>query len=140
MTGTTFNANGSVWRLRSLVAMGHSGRRIARALGMREDRVRRLLNGQAKAIDGHAFYLVHTLFEAWWDKRPPARNRNEKAAITIAYQMAARNRWPTPANLDEPELDRDPEYRPKPGWKHGTGVGVADDYPLGLAVAEEKAS
>jgi hypothetical protein len=140
MTEITFNANGSVWRLRSLVAMGHSGRRIARALGMREDRVRRLLNGQTKEIDRRTLSLVHYLFEAWWDKRPPARNRNEKASITIAYQMAARNRWPTPANLDEPELDRDPEYRPKPGWKHGAGVGVADDYPLGLAVAEEKAS
>jgi hypothetical protein len=140
VTETSFDANGSMWRLRSLVAMGHSGRRLARALGMREDRVRRLLRGQTKIIDRRTFLNVYYLFEAWWDKRPPARTRTEKAAITIAYQTAARNRWPTPANLDEPELDREPGYRPKPGWKHGTGVGIADDYPLGLAVAEQKAS
>ena len=106
MTETTFSANGSKWRLRSLVAMGHSGRRMALALGISEDRVHRLLNDKVAEIDGHTFWLVHSLWEAWWDKRPPARSRAEKAAITVAYQRAARKRWPTPANLDEEDLDR----------------------------------
>ena len=140
MIETTFSANGSKWRLRSLVAMGHSGRRMALALGISEDRVHRLLNEKVAEIDGHTFWLVHSLWEAWWDKRPPARSRAEKAAITVAYQKAARRRWPTPANLDEEDIDRLADYRPKPGWKHGTGVAVADDYPLAAYVGIPKAS
>lgn len=138
MTQTTFNANGATWRLRSLVAMGHSGGRIARALGWSEDRVRRLLAGTVGEIDSFSYARVGLLWECWWDKRPPARNRAEKAAITVAYQRAARRRWPTPANLDEPELDLDPDYKPKPGWKHGTGVAVADDYPIGHFTEDEQ--
>jgi hypothetical protein len=39
------DANGTMWRLRSLVAMGHDGTRIARALDVPPPLVRRVVRG-----------------------------------------------------------------------------------------------
>ena len=44
------DANGTMWRLRSLVAMGHDCARIARALGVTPGLVRWVVRGQARTI------------------------------------------------------------------------------------------
>ena len=72
---------------------------------------------------------VLALFEAWWDKTPPQRTRQEKLAAGNALKRAALNDWPRPAGLDEDELDQ-PGYQPPYGWRHARGTGVADNYPL----------
>ncbi len=44
------DANGTMWRLRSLVAMGHDCARIARALHVPPELVRRVVRGQARTV------------------------------------------------------------------------------------------
>jgi hypothetical protein len=44
------DATGTMWRLRSLVAMGHDSARIARALGVAPALVRRVVRGQARTV------------------------------------------------------------------------------------------
>jgi hypothetical protein len=48
-----------------------------------------------------------------------------------ARNRAAASKWPCPAGLDEDVLDV-PGYKPRHPWRHATGAGIADDYPLGL--------
>src|SRR5262249_22995371 len=72
---------------------------------------------------------VVALFDAWWDKVPPQRTRQEKLATRSALKRAALNRWPCPAGLDEDQLDQR-GYRPPPGWRYAGGTGVADDHPF----------
>jgi plasmid maintenance system antidote protein VapI len=44
------DANGTAWRMRSLVSMGHDATRIARALNVAPDAVRRLIRGDCKTV------------------------------------------------------------------------------------------
>jgi hypothetical protein len=44
--GDRVHANAATLRLRSLVALGHSAQRIARALGEPDQEIRRLINGK----------------------------------------------------------------------------------------------
>lgn len=124
-------AGGAMWRLRSLVAMGHSNLRIARALGVHKDAVNRLVAGDVEFVSDRRFRDVHYLWEAWWDKRPPERNHHERIAASKARHKAQARKWPTPVNLDEDHLD-ELGYRPTAHWHPATGAGIADDYPLGV--------
>jgi hypothetical protein len=124
-------AGGAMWRLRSLVAMGHSNRRMARALGVHKDVINRLVGGDVEHVTAEMFSSVNALWEAWWDKRPPERNQHERAAATKARRKAKARKWPTPLNLNEDFLDEQ-GYRPTAYWHPATGVGVADDFPLGV--------
>lgn len=127
---------GIMWRLRSLVAMGHTCARMAAATGIPPATVRRIVRGEALTISPELRRAVTALFDAWWDKTPPQRTRQEKLAARTARKRAARSNWPPPAGLDEDELDQ-PGYRPQSGWRHARGTGVADDHPL---AAREAAS
>jgi plasmid maintenance system antidote protein VapI len=124
-------ASGAMWRLRSLVAMGHSNLRMARALGVHKDVVNRLVSGDVVRVTAEMFNDVSQLWEAWWDKRPPERNQHERAAATKARRKAKARKWPTPLNLDEDHLD-ELGYRPTADWHPASGVCVADDFPLGF--------
>jgi hypothetical protein len=128
------DANGAMWRLRTLVAMGHDTGRIARALGIDRYRVRRLIDGATKQITPGLHGQIHQLWCCWWDKVPPQRDKREKQAMTIARRIAKRQQWPTPLYLDEDELDL-PRYRPYGTWRPATGLGIAADYPLGRLAA-----
>jgi hypothetical protein len=124
------DANGPMWRLRSLVAMGHTTGRIARALGAPRHLIEPLIRGERATIPTPLRDDVRRLWDAWWDKRPPRRTPAQKAAACKAWQRAAVHNWPCPAALDEDELDL-PGYQPAARWRYATGTGTATDDPLG---------
>jgi hypothetical protein len=126
---------GTMWRLRALVAMGHTCSRMAAATGVPPATLRRIVRGEALTVTPGLRRVVIDLFEAWWDKTPPQRTRREKLAAGNALKRAALHNWPPPAGLDEDELDR-PGYQPQSGWRHARGTGVAADHPF----AERKAA
>jgi hypothetical protein len=115
-----------MWRLRSLAAMGHDATRIARALGMTPRVVQRLLAGHTATVTPELRELACRLWDAWWDKTPPARTPAQRRAAATARNTAARNRWCQPAGLDEDRLD-EPGYRPYSIWRPATGTGTAPD-------------
>ena len=124
-----WDATGSRLRLRSLVAMGHSPARIARALRCDAGSVRKVLRGQETVSYSFRQECVQ-LWECWWDKTPPVNSKAQRAAMTKARQMAERENWCCPAALDEDEMDY-PGYVCVARWLPATGSGVATDYPLG---------
>ncbi len=121
------DANGTAWRMRSLVAMGHDATRIARALDVAPDAVRRLIRGDAKTITMAFHVLACQLWDAWWDKSPPERTPAERRAATRARNQAMRGDWPAAAGLDEDLLDNC-GYKPWCHYRPATGTGVAEDF------------
>ena len=120
------DAGGSRLRLRALHVMGHGSARIARALGVREQAIRQIVRGDARTVSPQLRDKVADLYDAWWDKRAPARTRFDRAAATAARRRAIAGNWCAPAALDDDLLDI-PGYRPRHGWKPATGTGVAPD-------------
>ncbi len=120
------DAGGARLRLRALHVMGHGSARIARALGVREATIRRLVRGDARTVSAQLRDTIAALYDAWWNKRAPVRTRFERAAATAARRKAIAGNWCAGAGLDDDELDT-PGYRPASGWKHATGTGVAPD-------------
>jgi hypothetical protein len=120
---------GIMWRLRALVAMGHTCSRMAAATGLPPATLRRIVRGETLTIRPELQQVLTALFGAWWDKRPPRRTRREELAARSALNRAALSDWPCPAGLDEDELDR-PGYQPHCGWRYADGTGIAEDYPL----------
>jgi hypothetical protein len=123
------DAGGAMWRLRSLMAMGHSAGRITAALGVPGHVIAPLIRGDRATIAVALHQDITRLFDAWWDKQPPRRTPQEKASASRALRRAAAHGWPCPAALDEDDLDQ-PGYQPSAAWRPGTGTGVAGDNPL----------
>ncbi|HEY7142930.1 MAG TPA: hypothetical protein VH637_01670 [Streptosporangiaceae bacterium] len=122
------DANATMWRLRSLVAMGHDGARIARALHVHPALVRRVVRGQARTVTCQFQAAACQLWNAWWDKTPPRRTPAQRRAAARAMHQAARHDWPAAAGLDEDLLD-EPGYRPWCRYRPATGTGTAPDFP-----------
>jgi hypothetical protein len=120
------DAGGSRLRLRALHVMGHGSARIARALGVREMTIRRIVTGDAATVSTGLRDAITDLYDAWWDKRAPQRTRFERGAATAARRRAIAGNWCAGAGLDDDDLDT-PGYRPAAGWKHATGTGTAPD-------------
>ena len=120
------DAGGTRLRLRALHVMGHGSARIARALGVREMTIRRLTRGDATTVSVALRDAVADLYDAWWDKRAPERNRAERGAATAARRRAIAGNWCAGAGLDDDELDT-PGYKPASKWKPATGTGTAPD-------------
>ena len=120
------DAGGTRLRLRALHVMGHGSARIARALGVREMTIRRLVRGDAPTVSVPLRDEVTDLYDAWWDKRAPERTRAERGAATAARRRAIAGNWCAGAGLDDDELDT-PGYRPTSKWKPATGTGIAPD-------------
>jgi transcriptional regulator with XRE-family HTH domain len=120
------DAGGTRLRLRALHVMGHGSARIARALGVREQAIRQIVRGDARTVSPQLRDKVTGLYDAWWDKRAPARTRFDRAAATAARGRAIAGNWCAPAALDDDQLDI-PGYRPRHGWKPATGTGVAPE-------------
>ena len=123
------DAGGTRLRLRALHVMGHGSARIARALGVREETVGRLVRGDARSISPPLRDAVTALYDAWWDKRAPERTRAERAAAARARRRAAAGNWCAAAALNDDQLDL-PGYRPRAGYRPATGTGVAADIRL----------
>jgi transcriptional regulator with XRE-family HTH domain len=120
------DAGGTRLRLRALHVMGHGSARIARALGVREMTIRQIVRGDARTVSPKLRDQVADLYDAWWDKRAPARTRFDRGAATAARKRAIAGNWCAPAALDDDQLDT-PGYRPRHGWKPATGTGVAPE-------------
>ena len=120
------DAGGTRLRLRALHVMGHGSARIARALGVREMTIRQIVRGDTRTVSPGLRDKVTGLYDAWWDKRAPARTPFERAAATAARKRAIAGNWCAAAALDDDLLDI-PGYRPRHGWKPATGTGVAPD-------------
>jgi hypothetical protein len=141
VSGTArLDAGGTMWRLRSLIAMGHNSTRIAHAMNARPETIRALVRGEVATVSPVFRELACQLWNAWWDKSPPERTWIERRAASAARRRAERNHWPCPLGLDEPDsatgdpgLDF-PGYRPWCGWRPATGTGIAPDFrPPGKA-------
>jgi transcriptional regulator with XRE-family HTH domain len=120
------DAGGTRLRLRALHVMGHGSARIARALGVRETTVRAIVRGDAPTVSTRLRDEVTSLYDAWWDKRAPERDRHERAAATAARRKAIAGNWCAGAGLDDDKLDT-PGYKPKSTWKPAAGTGTAPD-------------
>jgi hypothetical protein len=120
------DAGGTRLRLRALHVMGHGSARIARALGVREQAVRAIVCGEATTVSTTLRDQVTDLYDAWWDKRAPERDRFERGAATAARRRAIRGNWCAGAGLDDDELDT-PGYKPAAKWKPAAGTGTAPD-------------
>ena len=118
------NAGGTRLRLRALVAMGHGSARIARAAGVHEQTMQRLVRGDAPTVSPELRAAVCALYERWWDKRPPERTKAERIAAIAARRRAARHDWCTAMGLDEDDIDL-PGYEPSCGWLPAAGTGTA---------------
>src|SRR5258708_31009244 len=119
------SANATKWRLRSLVAMGHSPVRISAAMDWRVETVRRVISGSQLFIRADFAQAVEYLWGEWWDKVPPQRTPAERSMRSLALRRAREGNWCCPAGMDEDLLDRDPAYQPLAGWRPATGCGIA---------------
>ena len=124
---TRLDAGGTTWRLRSLIAMGHDSTRIARALDVRPETIRKLVRGDTATVSPEFRNLACQLWNAWWDKLPPDTTPGERHAASAARRRAERHGWPAAAGLDEDELDQ-PGYRPFCGYRPAIGTGIAPDF------------
>ena len=125
---TRADANGTMWRLRSLHAMGHDSARIARALAARPATVRRVVSGRAATVTPALRDAVRALHDAWWDKTPPQATAAQRRAAARARTQARARNWPAAAGLDDDALD-DPGYRPWCRYRPAAGTGTAPDFP-----------
>ena len=132
--GTRLDAGGAIWRLRSLIAMGHDCTRIARAMKARPETVRALVRGDVATVSPVFRDLACQLWNAWWDKSPPESTWTERRAASAARHRAERSHWPCPLGLDEPDPETGdpgmdaPGYRPWRGWRPATGTGPAPSF------------
>ena len=129
LTFGRLDAGGTRLRLRGLHVMGHGSARIARALGVREETIQRLVRGDARTISPHLRDAISDLYDAWWDKRAPGRTRAERAAAARARRRAIASNWCAGAALDDDQLDV-PGYRPRTGYRPAVGTGIAPDIRL----------
>ena len=118
------SANGYTWRLRSLIAMGHTTGRIASSLRVPQHVADRIVRGQAVRIDSDLARRITMLHSAWWDKRPPELTGPQRIAAQAARDRARTLGWPTAAGLDDEQIDT-PGYRPASRWHNATGTGTA---------------
>jgi hypothetical protein len=124
---TRVDANGTTWRIRSLIAMGHDCTRIATALAVAPITVRRLAGGRCQSVTPEFAALACQLWNSWWDKTPPERTPAERKAAARARRLAETHDWPAAAGLDEDELDQ-PGYQPYCHYRPAIGTGTAPDF------------
>jgi hypothetical protein len=133
------DAGGAGLRLRALYVMGHDSvriARIARAAGAHPKTIRKLVRGDSTTIRPELRDAIIAVYEAWWDKRAPARTSHERAAATAARKRAITGDWCAAAALDDDQIDI-PGYRPRQGWKPATGTGIAPDICLRSRARQE---
>jgi hypothetical protein len=120
------DAGGIRLRLRALHVMGHGSARIARAVGVRPETIRKLVRGDADSLSPQLRGAITAVYDAWWDKRAPRRTPFERGAATAACRRATAGNWCAGAALDDDLLDA-PGYQPGQGWKPAIGTGTAPD-------------
>ncbi len=106
--------------------MGHGSARIARTLGVRETTIRQIVRGDTPTVSTALRDAVTDLYDTWWDKTAPERDRHERAAATAARRKAIAGNWCAGVGLDDDKLDT-PGYKPRSKWKPAAGTGTAPD-------------
>lgn len=101
---------GSLRRLRALVAMGWSQKRLAKILGMQPANFGTVIHGRREGITVKTAKRIDEVFTDLWDKTPDATTRFEQAGITRAKREADAKGWVTAAAWDD--ID-DPDEEPK---------------------------
>jgi hypothetical protein len=119
------DAGGTMWRLRGLAAMGHTPARVAAAAGLDPKRLQRVARGEDGRVHRDVRDAVSRVYEAWWDKTPPAGMALERQAAAAVRNKAAANGWPTPMGLSDDRLDT-PGYRPRTPYAEARGTGPAE--------------
>ena len=122
------DAGGTRLRLRALHVMGHDCARIARATRTSGQALQKITRGDIATVSPGVRDAVTAVYDAWWDKRAPARTRAERAAATAARRRAQAGNWCAAAALDDDQLDV-AGYRPDQGWRPATGTGTATHLP-----------
>jgi hypothetical protein len=122
------DAGGTRLRLRALHVMGHDCARIARATRSSGQALQKITRGDTATVSPRLRDAVTTVYDAWWDKRAPARTRAEQATATAARRRAQVGNWCPAAALDDDQLDV-PGYQPDQGWRAATGTGTATHLP-----------
>jgi hypothetical protein len=118
------DAGGTRLRLRALHVMGHDCAGIARATSTSGQALQKITRGDTATVSPRLRDAVTAAYDAWWDKRAPARTRAERAAATAARRRAQTGNWCAAAALDDDQLDV-PGYQPDQGWRPATGTGIA---------------
>jgi hypothetical protein len=128
-TATTahVDSGGTMWRLRSLVAMGHDATRIAHALNLHPRSIQKILRGDAATLTAAVRDRARQLWDAWWDKRPPELTQAQRRTAEAARRRDEFLGWCPPLGLDEDELD-EPGYRPYSRYRAAAGTGTAGDF------------
>jgi hypothetical protein len=115
-----------MWRLRSLVAMGHDATRIAHALNLHPQTIHRILRGEASTLTADVRDRARQLWDAWWDKRPPELTGVQRRAAAAARHRAELSSWCPPLGLDEDALD-ELGYRPRLRYRPAASSGTAGE-------------
>ena len=120
------DAGGTRLRLRALHVMGHGSARIARALGVREETIQRLVRGDTRTSARTCATRSPTSTTPGGTSAPPnAPAPNAPPPLAPAAGQPAGN-WCAGAALDDDKLDT-PGYRPQSRWRPATGTGIAAD-------------
>jgi len=104
------DANGAMWRLRSLIAIGHTTRRITTALGATSHVIEPLIRGDRATVTVSLRDDIDRLFDAWWDKRPPRRWTKTNWTPPATSRPAGGG---TPAAPASPTTTHSPTRRPR---------------------------
>jgi hypothetical protein len=123
------DAGGTRLRLRALHVMGHDCARISRATRTSGQALQKITRGDTATVSPRLRDAVTAVYDAWWDKRAPARTRTERAAAAAARRRAQAGNWCAAAALDDDQLDV-PGYRPDQRWRPATGTGTATSIHL----------
>jgi len=108
---TPVPACGTQRRLRALVALGWSMKRLGDRIGMEADPVRDVVNGtNPKVLAGTARAVV-ALYDELWNTRPNPVTRPERVAVTKTVKLAASRGWVVGAYWDDDVID-DPKGKP----------------------------
>lgn len=125
------DGTGSARRLRALIAIGHSGTRLAllaRQYGAPvsgRDIAALVMppSGAQVTVSRGTRDAICCLFDDLWDQAPPEHSPGERAAAAAARAWARQHDWPAPAAWDDDRID-DPAYQPEAGWLPATLAGV----------------
>lgn len=83
-------------RVRALTAIGWSVKALARQSGLSKDTIKQLRDGEPSPVWGRIRDDVLNMYERLHMSAPEAEARSERAAVTRARNLAARNGWPPP--------------------------------------------
>lgn len=121
--GALVDATGSRRRLQALMAVGWSGSRLGRELGLDPTNFHAMIH--RARVEAATARAVRHLYDRLWDRAPKAGSRWEAGAITRAKAAARRLGWAPPVAWDDDTID-DPAARPDVGERGSSRLDLAE--------------